>query len=226
MPPLPHIPNCVRFDFTFSAGTTFGGFRLFWLYVSPSNPSGAQLASLAQWGGTSWNGTLGAQTPATTSLIEVKVTDLQSASAFTGIDTTTHQGTLAGGELPLSAAGLMNFTIGTRYRGGKPRAYLPIGSDTQTTDGRHWLGSFVTSVNNSYSTFVTQIEAFTGGITMGPQCVVHYYKGFEPNPSGSVWATKNRPKVDPNAANTVDTVTGHALNPIIGSQRRRLRSTS
>jgi len=158
------------------------------------------------------------------SLTQVKCTDLQSNQANVGTNGTVTPGTRAGSMLPLDDCVLVNLAIATRYRGGKPRMYLPGGTANDTTDGRHWLPAFITSFQSAWNAYSNHILTNVSGITIAQQACVHYYKGYVTNPNGSPWEERNVPAHNPNAGSTVDGITAASVNPFVGQQRRRLRA--
>src|SRR6516162_9032191 len=76
------------------------------------------------------------------SLVEVTVTDLSSASGFIGTNSTGAAGTRAQGEVPASACALLNIPVARRYRGGKPRVYWPFGSAPDISTPQTWSTAF------------------------------------------------------------------------------------
>ena len=118
--------------------------------------------------------------------------------------------------LPPSAAATVRHFIQRHYRGGQPRTSLPCGVSGDVALTGFWSADFVTAVETAWGAWIAALNG--GGI--GALENVSYYHGFTPftEPSGRV---RNRPNL--RGTPVVDTITGHTVNKIIGSQRRRNR---
>lgn len=226
MPALPAIANVVRIDLQFETTAPFGGCRTFWLYNGTPLTS-AQVVAIAGHAQAGFSADFAALMSAQVTLANVIATDLSSNQGNVGANSTTVVGTRTGAQLPVDVAAMINHKIAIRYRGGKPRTYLPLGVATDVLSGKTWQPTFVSSVTSAWTSFQNFLQSGSyGGPTIVEQVCVHYYKGYTPNLNGSPWEERNVPKVDPNASNTVSPITSSLCNPIFGSQRRRLRSTT
>lgn len=118
--------------------------------------------------------------------------------------------------LPPAAAATVRHFIPRHYRGGQPRTSLPCGVSGDVALTGFWSDAFVAAVEAAWGTWIAALN----GSGLGDLQNVSYYKGFTPftEPSGRV---RNRPNL--RAAPVVDTISGHTVNKIIGSQRRRNR---
>lgn len=123
--------------------------------------------------------------------------------------------------LPPSAAATVRHFIARHYRGGQPRTSLPCGVSADVALTGFWADAFVTAVETAWGAWTAALIGSTyGSLTISNLVNVSYYKGFTPftEPSGRV---RNRPTL--RAVPVVDTITGHTVNKVIGSQRRRNR---
>jgi hypothetical protein len=152
---------------------------------------------------------------------EVVCEDLSSLSGATGIWTGAYAGNRSGTPLTAQVCALVNFHIARRYRGGKPRMYLPAGVEGDLTDARTWGNTFTAAV-------VTGINALNAAAAAAPwsgasaigQVNVSYYLGFASaqNPITLRWKNYSTPRATP----LVDVITSASCNPLVGTQRRRI----
>lgn len=220
--PLPASP-CVRvaLDYTKTDGTLAGS--RFYLSYTGSAPTAANCATLATDVATEWNTTFGTMVNPEFALTEVDVLDIATEVGASGNWQGSHAGQNAGSTPPGFVAVNIQFVIARRYRGGKPRMYLPPGIDTNMSGPDMWSPTFAGDA-------VTQAQNFFGylhGLSIGAMGVlqhvnVSYYKGFKnfTNSSGREYAA---PTYRDTA--TVDPVTGYIGRQLVSSQRRR-RSAS
>ena len=94
--------------------------------------------------------------------------------AGTAIESTVAALGVGGGvaqPLPASAAAVLSWQIASRYRGGKPRTYLPGMTTSGIADTAHLSGSSVTTYANDAEAFRVAVNALTAGaitsVTLG-----------------------------------------------------------
>jgi hypothetical protein len=155
------------------------------------------------------------------SLSEVVVLDLASKTGGVG----THSGTAAGGTTPggtdNSMAVLVNYKIARRYRGGKPRTYLPWGSGADLANRTTFLSSSVTAWTNAMVSFFSSIIGQTaGGCTISAHNSISYYEGFDVHTDPGTGRATNVPRKRPTPL--VDSIVGLTVSNRPGNQRRRL----
>lgn len=155
-------------------------------------------------------------------LTEVLAQDLSSDTGAVGTATVSLTGDRSGGPLPAEVVSLINFVVARRYRGGKPRIYLPYGTDSDILDPQHWEAAFVTALTTAWGSFITDSFAavWTGG---GPleQVVVSYYLGSTGDLTGTMPYIRGHTKPTLRAAPVNYPITGFSVNPVPASQRRR-----
>jgi hypothetical protein len=118
---------------------------------------------------------------------------------------------------------LVNFLITRRYRGGKPRWYLPWGGGGDLTSRQEWTAGFITNVTSAISAIRTGfIGASSGSTSVSNQVNVSYYSGFTAveNPITHRW--RNVPTL--RATPAVGVIESYSVAGLVSSQRRRNRS--
>lgn len=221
MPPLPAVPNVLRVQQGWSASsdTTILSTQYYRYSGGPPTTTDAQTFAADIY--SLWAGNAGLWDP-TTFLDGVTVTDLSSSGGALGGHAQTTDGTRVGGPLPGSACALVAYSITRRYRGGKPRNYLPWGTDDDVNNRQTWIGSFTTAVDSAIAAIRTgTIGLASGTTTITDQVNVSYYDGFTSvqNPVTHRW--RNVPTV--RAVPVVDTIVTFSVKPNIASQRKRNR---
>lgn len=221
--PLPASP-CVRVttDYTNEDGSLASS--RFFLSYSGAAPSAANCVTLAGDIGSAWESDIAPLVSSEWSLTLVDVEDISTEIGNHGSAAESHAGTRSGTAMPAQVAMNVEYDIARRYRGGKPRQYFPAGVTSDTADGGHWSAGFVTTVNSAVAAYYAAIEALSVG-SMGTLAHVNisFYQGFT-NITNSSGRTRAAPKY--RATGLVDTVTGYAGKPLMGSQRRRRNATS
>jgi hypothetical protein len=221
MTPFPDVPNVLRFGYIYQVGSDAQAQnRLYWQYTGGA-PSSSDCAILAQHAWNAWDLFLVGLFHPDTSLETVECTDLSGTSGGSGEYVTADPGTRSGGPLPAGAAALVGYTIPRRYRGGKPRTYWPMGTDTDLLTRQAWQTAFTAAVDTGMLDFRAYMNAGTSGSTALDAAVnVGYYTGTHATPSPTNPARYvNRPilRVTP----FVDALGPATCRPNVASQRRR-----
>lgn len=208
----------------FAMSPSKGGNRIYVSYTG-SAPSSATLNTYASDVATSWNTNLAPLIHTGNQLQEVDVLDIATTSGAFGIWTGTHNGTRAGTALPNNCCLTIEYDIARRYRGGKPRCYLPAGIESDLLDQAHWQSTFLSTANTDFAAFITAITGVTiSGTTFNNHVNLSYYQGFH-NVTNTSGRTRAVPTYrTPNAIH--DNVTNYAAKAEVASQRRRRQSTS
>lgn len=220
MPKLPDVPACLNIHFKHDLDIdTDMLWRIFVLYTGAA-PGDSDLNTFATDLKTSWATNMASLFSSSGTLTEVQVTDLTSPSAARGVWTGSQAGTSGGGAIGAGSAVLVNFTIPRRYRGGKPRVYLPYGASGDLLDAQQWTTGFVGDVVTAWTALMADIE----GVAVGPatttnQVNVSYYENFDPvqNPVTLRWRNIPRPR----AVALTDTISSFSVSQTVASQRRR-----
>lgn len=200
-----------------------GGCR-FYLSYSGSAPTGANCTSLATSVQSAWGTNLKTQTTSNFVLNEVDVLDIATNSGLSGQWTGTVAGTAGGTPLPVNCATNIEFGIARRYRGGKPRMFLPPGNAASTANQNSWTSAYITATNTGVTAFFAALAALSIG-SMGTLQHVNlsYYHGFT-----NITNSSGRERAVPTYRATAlhDNITGYSTKTIIGSQKRRRTSTT
>lgn len=221
--PLPDVP-CLRVRLVYSDtdGNEMG--NRFYLSYSGSAPTAANATTLATDIAGAWASDLIGAIQDNTSLIEVDVLDIATDSGLSGQWTGTHTGTNGSSLLPVGTSINCEFGIARRYRGGKPRWFLPSASATELLGANRWTSAFVTSVQSNIGTFFTDVTALSvGAVGTLNHVNLSYYKGFT-----NIMNSSGRERAVPTYRATAqhDDVTGYFVKQIVGSQKRRRTSTT
>ena len=221
--PLPASP-CVRVRLIYNTFADENAGNRFFLSYSGSAPTGANCATLASDIVTAFNTDLNPLLWDEYGLAEVDVLDIATDSGLSGQATSSAVGGRSGSALPIQCAMNVEYGIGRRYRGGKPRAYFPFGVDGDLESAFEWTSAFTSAAQSGVAAFFAAVEALSVG-SMGTLNHVNlsYYKGFEnfTQPSG-----RERAVPTYRATALVDNVTGYFAKQKFGSQRRRRSSTT
>jgi hypothetical protein len=219
-PPDPEFPTVrCRLDYTQLDGA-LGGSR-FYLQMATGGPTGANCTTLAGDIESAWASHLAPLITADWALTEVDVLDITTNTGASGYWTGSTAATRSGAAVPANCATNVEFNISQRYRGGKPRMYLPPGADADLLNTRQWGSSFVTAVNSGMGAFFTALEGLSiGSIGALSHVVLSYYHGWNTNTPpwrgpGYKYPPKYRTQAIPYA------VAGYACKAVVGSQRRR-----
>jgi hypothetical protein len=158
------------------------------------------------------------------SLTEVDVLDIASLTGNSGQWTGSHAGAGSGSQLPASCAMNIEFDISRRYRGGKPRMFLPPPDESALQDAAHWTDAQVASSQTNIVNFFTAVEAISvGAVGALAHINLSYYSGFT-NITNSSGRERAVPKYRATALH--DAINGYAVKKEIGSQKRRRTATS
>lgn len=220
------MPGVLRVDLEWSIGSDLTALTRLHIAYSGAAPGDATCAAIAQ----SLYGIFAAElcvyANAANSLLGCVVTDLTSPSSGRGSYSHTTAGSLSGGILGASTAFLASEKIARRYRGGKPRAYLPLGDSGQLLTEQLWTTGFVANVQASLDAIVADINGLTtSGTVLSTLVNVSYYEGFVSSQNPVTLRWRNIPKQRTGGA-VVDGVTQWVAEQRLSSQRRRnLRSS-
>lgn len=222
MPPLPAAGDVVRFKLMWTLQEDTSLSSTFYVSYTGTAPDGADCLALATDVYNQAVSDLLPNTGANASLVGCDCEDLSSLSGAHGTYVHTTAGGDATGELlPASACMLLNSNIARRYRGGKPRLYLPGPTTAAMFDPQRWTGTFIAAYQANLNSFFTAVQGFSSGATfMESHVNVSYYSGFTSvqDPTTLRWRNVPTKRVTP----LVDNVINTTVNAKIGSQRRRI----
>lgn len=221
MPALPPVPGVVKLSQQFSYSGNATPLNRFFIHYSGTAPTSAQLSTFCGVVGTSWGANFVAATSGDVIGQSAAAEDLSSSTAAVGSATFSHTGTRTGDGLPPGTCAMEQFIIARRYRGGKPKIFLPFGTSTDLTGAGVWSGSALTAFNTAWANHIVAILAggWTGAGTL-THVSVSYYEGFTAvqNPVTGRWRNVAKLRV---GGPVVDAVVSYSIEQGISSQRRR-----
>lgn len=222
-PPLPASP-CMRVRLVYTQSDGFEGGSRFYLSYAGAAPSGANCVSLATAIAGFWASEFESLIGNTWALTEVDVLDIATDAGLSGVWSGSNAGTQEPPMPPASTAYNVEFDISRRYRGGKPRMFLPPGPIARMSDASHWAVATIDAVNTAFAAFIASIEAESiGAVGQLTHVNLSYYKGFT-----NIVNSSGRSRAVPTYrdAALLDTIVGYATKGVIGSQRRRRIATT
>lgn len=207
MAPLPPAASTIRVNLTYYIGTDQNVLNSLHFTYTGSAPAASDCVAFAGDVHTAFSSDLLQHLSDNSELTQVEVIDLASTSGHFGVNTTPLTGSRTGNSLPAGVAVLINHQIARRYRGGKPRTYLPFFSSTDIVSPSGWVSGSVSGLQTHWNSFISAIEGATSGsTTLSAFSNVSYFSGK---------AQRGTPLVEPIVASVV--------NGIPASQRRRNR---
>ena len=187
----PAAPNGIQVRMSYEyAGYQWTAKNLFWLQASTPGPySNTDLTTVATGiAGTSsttgWQPFLQLLTPSI-ALVRIDASDLTGLSSNSGAWTGTKAGTATGTGIASNVAAVISWQIAARYRGGKPRTYLPgVANNFLGGAGYNiWTTAFVTAAQAAAVEVLASINAIltpSFSVTMG---VYSFYTGHALRPT-------------------------------------------
>lgn len=210
MPALPVVPGVIKLEWLWTQGGIPAA-NVSHVKYTGGPPAAADLAGFgAAMIPLLWPSGLYSGYSTSTILVGMKLTDLASDTGAVAESSSGQAGTFSGDELPAQAAVLVNFAIGRRYRGGHPRMYFPPPTQSLLAGPSEWAGTLITELGSRF----TALFAYYSGGTEGTTVLA--------GPVNVSYKTAGAPRVSP----VVDPITGFTVNPIMATQRRRIRASS
>jgi hypothetical protein len=221
VPPLPSAPNVLKVTLKWSYSADADVLSRFYLLYAGAAPTSAGLATMGTAIGTAYSSDLASFANTDVTLDDVSIEDLTSPTSAAATVAAVVAGTRTGDTLSAGTAVLVNYTIKRRYRGGKPRAYLPFFSASDLGAATAWAGGSVTGLETAWTTFMAAVfAAAPAGTSISAQVNVSYYDGFTLVTSPTTGRGRNVAKLRAGGP-VIDTVTATAVNIKPASQRRR-----
>jgi hypothetical protein len=222
MPPLPAVTDVFRAKLLWTIGSDTSVSTVAYFQYGGGNPSAADCLTLATG---IYNAAVTDLLPNIGAVAILEGCDVEDLNSSSGAHATYVHATPGGDATgqPLSANNclLVNHQVTRRYRGGKPRSYFPGPTSAALNSPQVWTAAFIAAWNTNYNTWITSILALTAGTTIVLAHVnISYYQGFTSVQDPTTLRWRNVPKR--RAVPLIDDITGSALNPKVGSQRRRV----
>lgn len=217
---LPVVPGVIAVRYGWSIGGDPLAQTTLHYHYTGSAPTAADCLNAAdQISAFSWTSIAAIMHP-DVSLTSVTVTDLSSMAEASGEAPMAVVGTRTGTPLPAGACVVASFRVNRRYRGGKPRNYLPWLTSTDLESTLLWKTTSQTAAESAVSDYVAKAFA-QSAITIDQQVNVHRFSGYTLGPAAPGGFRKKIPTpVDPPH---VDNIVSSTVPLFVGSQRRRNR---
>lgn len=220
MPTPPSVPNVCRWRILGTlANLAPWGVRFYTQYTG-GTPSSDNMLTLAEQIAATWNDTCGALQAADVITTQCDGVDLSSTS---GASATADVDDAGGGPNPAVAnqiAAIGKFIIARRYRGGKPKMFLPGVATAFQADDSHWTTTFANDYGSALNSFNEGIADLSAGSTNLVGIVnVSFYQGFSSSENPVTKRYRNIPTY--RTVPLVDSVTSFTADTLMGSQRRR-----
>jgi hypothetical protein len=219
--PYPVSP-CLRVHIKHTVGSDVDVLPGFYLGFSGGPPTAAELATFATGLFNEWVTLFAGLMNVAYFFTECIVQDISTATGAEGTHapTSAAAGTRAGTDLPASACLNLNFAVARRYRGGKPRVYLPYGTAADVASPQQWTSTFPPLVVTAWNNMITWcVGNPPTGLTNISQVSVSWYKNVVAYQKSN-GETAYRPNYQTPTA-PVDQIAGVTYLPTFGSQRRR-----
>lgn len=223
MPPLAPVPNVVRAKIGYTLGDDTGaGSRLFFKYTGGA-PTAADLTT---WASTIFDALtpLAAFCTVDKVFTSVVVQDLGTDIGFQGAHVGATPGTRAILDNPASAAVVFEHVVARHYRGGKPKAYMPLGAPVDLNTAQTWGAALVTEWSAAWTTFLLACtEGSPAGLHPVDHVNVSYYQGSTASIVGGAGYERGKTTLKPRVGGPhVDLVISSAARIRVGTQRRRV----
>lgn len=220
MTPLPVVPNVLKVRLGWKVGNDLNAGSAIHFAFTPPSGGGAGLTAFASAVATAYAGHLNTVTASDIILETVTVTDLSDAAALVGQANPGAPGGSGAFKQTAETAVLINFHIARRYRGGKPRAYMPLLTSGDLNDPQTWATSSVNNVQSGWNAFVAACSAFAGPPAVGGLVAVSYYHGgtWVANPVTGAYHFHPTLRATP----LVDPILNSVVSHTPGSQRKRM----
>ena len=220
MPALPAVPQVIEMKLGFETnGEAEFGCRSFWQF-SGATPSATTLETFCQAASTQFMDQFASTISQATQLRQIVMTDLSSSTAARGEWNGAIGGTDTNIGLPPSCVAVLNFGISRRYRGGKPKMFLPCGTTADLLQRNTWTPAFTSGLAGYWSNFNTQVCIFEAdGTSIKQQVNVSWYSGFKTVTNPITGRTRNVPQL--RGQPVVDRIDSWSVRSYVGAQRRR-----
>lgn len=222
-PPLPASP-CLRVRLDYSQADSFLAGNRFYLSYAGAAPTAGNCVTLAGDIEAAWVTNMAPVTLEDFALTEVDVLDIASTSGASGQWSGSEGGTRSGSFIPSSVAVNIEFQIARRYRGGKPKIYLPPGAQGDLGDQGHWSNTYKTAVQTAIDAFFAAVTALSvGAVGALGHVNLSYYNGFK-----NITNSSGRERAVPTYRDSalLDSITGYSVKQEVSSQRRRRIATT
>ena len=181
MPPLPDAPGVMKFAFDGNTtSSSLWSVIIHWAYTG-SPPDESDATDTATY---AYNEFTQIMTNVTSDFTLTQCTMTPLDNNMTNVGTYVHatQGGLAEeGTMTAQTAVLVNYTIAARWRGGRPRSFMPPMGAAQLNNTSYWHSEDLANYQDNLTTFFSNLQGHNqGAITLGLPGCLSYISGGEP----------------------------------------------
>jgi hypothetical protein len=154
-------------------------------------------------------------------LFDVHCADLANPGTVDGQYTASVAGTRSGSQVPNSCTATLNFIPDEKYRGGKPKIFLPYLVEADRSTPQEWTAATMGNLATAWGAFISELAGTSySGCTLGGPCMVSYL-----GPPTVTATTGSRRRVStPRTTPLVIPLIAVEGSNAIGAQRRRTRA--
>ena len=220
MPTPPSVPGVARFRFLGTlANAALWGTRMYIAYAG-GPPAASDLLSIAGGLASLFNTNIWALQSDGAEFSAVDAVDLSSSLGAAATALVTHLGGSANGQMDNQIAAVIKYVIDRRYRGGKPKMYLPAVPNNVQLDTAHFTNTYANDMGTGFSNFQAGLSGISsGGTSLANVVNVSFYSGFNAIENLADGRWRNVPKY--RGAPVIDVVSSFTCDTLMGSQKRR-----
>jgi len=202
------LPNAAAWGVRFYVGYTGGA------------PTPANCLAIAEAIGSVYDSAIIGLQDTNVTLSQVDVVDLSTEYGSSATADVDYHGSGVSGAVDNQIAAVVKFEIARRYRGGKPKMFIPGIESTYQEDGSHWTEAFCNDMGTAFTTFNSDIAEITEGSTDLAGIVnVSLYQGFTAVENPVTHRYRNVPTY--RETPLIDTVESFTCDSLMGTQKRR-----
>lgn len=226
MTALPAVPNVAQLILRWILGTTDHAQTRLWVACSGTPLSSGAVSTWASAISSAAVSDLVPYLNDSNSLDEIEITDMSSALGVRVVLPVGHAGVVTSSPLPAGVAVNVQYQISRRYRGGKPRSYLPLFSAADLLNPNEWSPTSRSNLVSAYGAFLAHvISDAPASVGASHLANVSYYEGFTNEAYGTPVKYRRVPTLRA-AGPVVDPILSWTIDSRPSSQRRRNRSGS
>jgi len=220
MPTPPSVPNVCRFRLIgVLANAAPWGIRIYSAYTG-GTPGPTDMLTFAEGVASAWNTWCTPIVTSDTTLTTVEGTDMSSDLGAQATADVTYSGSDGGTPVQNATAAVVKGIISRRYRGGKPKNFLPGISTSGLADESHLTSGYASTIGTAWQNWWTAIGALTSsGVALSGPVNVSFYKGFTSHQDPFTLRWRNVPTY--RSAALVDVIESFTVDELLGVQKRR-----
>ncbi len=218
--PLPAAGNVVKIQLDWTTGNPTNISSHFYMSYTGVGTDPGDLTGIAIGVANAYDAHLSTLCSTGITFDQATVIDCSTSPGMAGSDTATVAG-IRSGNIPTDATAVnLKLAIARRYRGGKPKIFLPFGVVGDLSNPATWDAALLSAVDTQWASFITACKAISGtALSLVAQSSISYFKGYtaRTNPvTGRLYYVAT-----PRAVPVVDLVLSAQAQARVAQQRRR-----